>query len=185
VKVIEGGGLSLGTFGADSISMRSQITTAFTALVVGVSGLTLLFFVVIGVVVLLWHLRTPDRKSYAAKNDRIVRGLPRTPGAREVARGVTKTEDSWGEQLSHTVGYATDISYAVPRTLTQQDIIRLYKKRLAGWHQVSWTVDGTLEACFDRDGATVAVDTTGMDLRGGATQKTYAITVDHNGGNCD
>jgi hypothetical protein len=42
-----------------------------------------------------------------------------------------------------------------------------------------------LEACFDRDGATVAVDTTGMDLLGGATQKTYAITVDHNGGNCD
>jgi hypothetical protein len=86
--------------------------------------------------------------------------------------------------LSHTVGYATD-SYAVPRALTQQDIIRLYQKRLAGWHRESWTVDGTLEACFDRGGATVAVDTTGMDLLGGATQKTYAITVDHNGGNCE
>jgi len=165
--------------------MRNALTTALTALVVGVSGLVLLFFVVIGVVVLVWDFRTPDRKSYAAKNDRIVRGLPRMPGAREVAHEVTKTEKSWGEQFSHTVGYATDISYGVPRAFTQQDIVRLYKKHLKGWHQESWTVDGTLESCFDRDGETVAVDTTGMELLGGATQKTYAITVDHHGGSCD
>jgi hypothetical protein len=38
---------------------------------------------------------------------------------------------------------------------------------------------------FDRNGATVALDTTGMELLAGATQKTYALTIDHNGGNCD
>ena len=66
-----------------------------------------------------------------------------------------------------------------------EDVVWLFKERLADWHQQSWTVDGTLIACFDRNGGTVALDTTGMELLAGSTQKTYALTIDHNGGNCD
>ena len=111
--------------------------------------------------------------------------MPRPAGAREIARQVSPKEDSWGEQLSHTVGYWTDISYVVPRRFSAEDVVSLFKERLAGWHQQSWTVDGTLIACFDRNGATVALDTSGMKLLAGSTQKTYALTIDHNGGNCD
>jgi hypothetical protein len=100
-------------------------------------------------------------------------------------REVSPKEDSWGEQLSHTVGYWTDVSYVVPLRLSAEDVVSLFKERLPRWHQQSWRVDGTLIACFDRNGATVALDTTGMELLAGATQKTYALTIDHNGGNCD
>jgi hypothetical protein len=111
--------------------------------------------------------------------------MPRPAGAREIAREVTPKKDSWGAQLSHTVGYSTDVSYVVPRTLSAEDVVSLFKERLLRWQQQSWTVDGTLIACFDRNGATVALDTTGIELLAGATQKTYALTIDHNGGNCD
>jgi hypothetical protein len=147
--------------------------------------LLLLLVVVVGVMALVWHFRAPNRTEYVAENNEILRRMPRPTGAREIAREVSPKEDSWGEQLSHTVGYWTDVSYVVPLRLSAEDVVSLFKERLPRWHQQSWRVDGTLIACFDRNGATVALDTTGMELLAGATQKTYALTIDHNGGNCD
>jgi hypothetical protein len=148
-------------------------------------AVVLLLLAAVGVTALVWHFRAPNRTEYVAKNSEILRRMPRPAGAREIARQVTPKENSWGEQLSHTVGYWTDVSYVVPQTFSAEDVASLFKKRLVRWHQQSWTVDGTLIACFDRNGATVALDTTGMELLAGATQKTYALTIDHNGGNCD
>jgi hypothetical protein len=68
--------------------------------------------------------------------------------------------------------------------VTADSILSLYRMTLRGWHHRSWTVDGSLEACFDRDGATVALDTTGLGRFAG-TQRTYNMVVDHAGGRCD
>jgi hypothetical protein len=165
--------------------MKAPIAKASAAVLFVALALVLLLLAVVGVTALVWHLRAPNRTEYVAKNNEILRRMPRRAGAREIAREVTPKEDSWGEQLSHTVGYSTDVSYVVPRTLSAEDVVSLFKERLLRWHQQSWTVDGTLIACFDRNGATVALDTTGIELLAGATQKTYALTIDHNGGNCD
>jgi hypothetical protein len=165
--------------------VRVPIRKASAAILFAALALVLLPVVVLGVTALVWHLRTPNRTEYIAKNNAILRTMPRPAGARELAREVSPKEDSWGEQLSHTVGYWTDVSYVVPRRSSAADVVSLFKENLVGWHQQSWTVDGTVMACFDRNGATVALDTTGMERLGGSTQKTYALTIDHNGGNCD
>jgi hypothetical protein len=148
-------------------------------------AVVLLLLAAVGVTALVWHLRAPNRTEYVARNSEILRRMPRPAGAREIAREVTPKEDSWGEQLSHTIGYWTDVSYVVPQTFSAEDVVSLFREGLVRWHQQSWRVDGTLIACFDRNGAIVALDTTGMELLAGATQKTYALTIDHNGGNCD
>jgi hypothetical protein len=165
--------------------MKAPIAKASAAVLFVALALVLLLLAVVGVTALVWHLRAPNRTEYVAKNNEILRRMPRPAGAREIAREVTPKKDSWGEQLSHTVGYSTDVSYVVPRTLSAEDVVSPFKERLLRWQQQSWTVDGTLIACFDRNGATVALDTTGIELLAGATQKTYALTIDHNGGNCD
>jgi hypothetical protein len=165
--------------------MRAPIRKASAAISFAALALVLLLALVLGVTALVWHLGTPNRTDYVAKNNAILGTMPRPAGAREVAREVSPKEDSWGEQLSHTVGYWTDVSYVVPRRSSAADVVSLFNESLVGWHQQSWTVDGTVMACFDRNGATVALDTTGMKLLAGSTQKTYALTIDHNGGNCD
>ena len=165
--------------------MRVPIAKASAAILFAALAVVLLLLAAVGVTALVWHFRAPNRTEYVAKNSEILRRMPRPAGAREIARQVTPKENSWGEQLSHTVGYWTDVSYVVPQMFSAEDVASLFKKRLVRWHQQSWTVDGTLIACFDRNGATVALDTIGMELPAGVTQKTYALTVDHNGGNCD
>jgi hypothetical protein len=165
--------------------MRLPIAKAPAAILFSALVVILLPLAAVGVAELVWHLRAPNRTEYVAKNSKVLRMMPRPAGAREIARQVSPKEDSWGEQLSHTVGYWTDVSYVVPQTSSAKEVVSLFKERLVRWHQQSWTVDGTLIACFDRNGATVALDTTGMELLAGATQKTYALTVDHNGGSCD
>jgi hypothetical protein len=139
----------------------------------------------VAITLLVLYFRGPDRDTYLAKNERIVRSLPRPRGAHEVGRQMLSNEESWGEQFSHVVGYSTHVSYAVPNAMTGKSIVSFYKKRMRGWHRESWTVDGTFMACFDRNGATVAVNTDGMELLGGATRKTYEIAVVHEGGTCD
>jgi hypothetical protein len=139
----------------------------------------------VAITLLVRFFRGPDRETYLAKNERIVQSLPRPPGAHEIGRQILSIEESWGEQFSYTVGYTTHVSYAVPNTRTDADVVGFYKKRMSGWRRESWTVDRLLFACFDRNGATVAIDTTGMELLGGATRKTYGIAVTHAGGTCD
>jgi hypothetical protein len=87
------------------------------------------------VTALVWHFRTPNRTEYVAKNDAILRRMPRPAGAREIARDVSPKEDSWGEQPSHTVGYWTDVSYVVPQRFSAEDVASLFKQRLVRWHQ--------------------------------------------------
>lgn len=139
----------------------------------------------VGITLLVRFFRGPDRETYLAKNERIVQTLPRPPGAHEIGRQILSVEESWGEQFSHTVGYTTHVSYAVPNTRTDAGIVGFYRTRMSGWHRESWTVDRLLFACFDRRGAIVAIDTSGMELVGGATRKTYGIAVTHAGGTCD
>jgi len=147
--------------------------------------LALVLGAAVAVTLLVRYFRGPDRETYLARNEQIVMSLPRPRGAHEVARQMLSNEESWGEQFSHVVGYSTHVSYAVPNALTQDDIVHFYKQHLRGWHGTSWTVDRTLFACFDRQGATVGVATDGMELREGATRKAYEIAVTHQGGTCD
>jgi hypothetical protein len=139
----------------------------------------------IAVTLLVRYFRGPDRASYVAKNERILAALPRPSGAKEIGGQILASEDCWGEQLCHTVGYTSHVSYRVPLRMTQEDVVRFYRLRMHGWRPTSWSVDGTLFACFDRRQASVAISTDGMELLGGARQKSYEISADHNGGSCD
>jgi hypothetical protein len=139
----------------------------------------------VAITLLVRFFRGPDRRKYLAKNERIVQSLPRPPGAHEIGRQILANKDSLGEQFEWTVGYTTHVSYAVPLRMTQEEVIGFYKRRLHDWHGISWTVDRTLFACFDRRRATVGIETSGMSLIGGATRKTYGIAVTHAGGTCD
>jgi hypothetical protein len=69
--------------------------------------------------------------------------------------------------------------------MTQEEVVRFYMRRLHGWRATSWTVDGTLFACFERKRAVVGIATEGMTLRGGAKQKSYGISADNNAGGCE
>jgi len=128
----------------------------------------------------------PDRDRYVASNAHVVGQLPRPNGAHKTLRQILREEDTvFGEQLSHTVGYTTYIYYTVPNSLTSKDVVQLYARRLPGWQRATWLLNGTTFACFARDGATVSIQTDGMTLRGGATEKGYGIAVNHKGGNCN
>jgi hypothetical protein len=127
--------------------MRLPISKTLAAILLAALAVVLLLCAAVGVTALVWRFHAPNRTEYVAKNSEILRGMPRPPGAREIAREVSPKEDSWGEQLSHTVGYWTDVSYVVPRTVSAEDVVSLFKERLVRWHQQSWTVDGTLMAC--------------------------------------
>jgi hypothetical protein len=84
---------------------------------------------------------------------------PLPPEARETHRQVLADYDSLGEQVQWTVGYTTNVSYAVPRRTTQVQVIGFYRRHLHGWRRRFWTVGRALFACFDRRGA-IATSTT-------------------------
>jgi len=135
---------------------------------------------------LVGFFRGPDRDEYLRKNERIVKALPLPRGARETMRqNLRDTATVFGEQLEHTTGYTTYVTYAVGDDLTSKDIVRFYGRRSVGWHSSHWRVDGTWFACFDRKRATVSVQPEGLDSIGRTYPKTYGIAVDHNGGSCD
>jgi hypothetical protein len=85
--------------------MRVPIRNSSAAIFLAALALVLLPLAALGVTALVWHFRTPNRTEYVAKNNEILRRMPRPAGAREIARQVSPKEDSLGEQLSHTVGY--------------------------------------------------------------------------------
>jgi hypothetical protein len=148
---------------------------------IGVGRRTLgVLIVIVGVAVavtlVVRYFRGVDRDSYVAENERILSALPRPSGARETHRQVDEMEDCWGEQLCHTVGYSTYVVYQVPSRITDEDVIRLYRQRMSGWHRTSWTIDGDLFACFDRKRTIVAIATDGMG---------YSVNVSPNAGICD
>jgi len=60
--------------------------------------------------------------------------------------------------------------------------MQFYRRHLRAWHGVFWTVDGVRLACFDRNGAVVVVDASGMS---GSAQKTYDVTVNHHAPHSD
>jgi hypothetical protein len=139
----------------------------------------------VAVILLVHYFRGPDRASYLAKNERILSGLARPPGAHETARQILKDEEQlFGEQLSHTVGYTTYVTYTVPPRTTQEDVVRFYTQRLRNWHRTSWTVDRTLFACFDRKRAIVSIQPEGMHPLG-SLRKTYGLAANYQGGSCD
>ena len=78
-------------------------------------GLAVLLGAAVGVTLLVRYFHGPDRAAYLARNERIVVSLPRPRGADEIGRQLLSNEESWGEQFSHTVGYSTHVSYAVPK----------------------------------------------------------------------
>jgi hypothetical protein len=152
---------------------RSRIAVA-----VGVAA------IVVGVVFALRFFRGPDRHDYLSRNERVIAALPVPRGAHEKTREILRNEKTvFGEQLSHTVGYTTYVTYAVPPATTSKDVVRFYSRHLPSWQQKSWTVGRTLFACLARDDVTVSIQTDGLDHRFSA--KTYGIGVDHHGGSCD
>jgi hypothetical protein len=152
----------------------------------GLGALLLLIGVAVIVVLLVDFFRAPDRGDYLARNERVLSELPLPSGAHERTRQVLRNEETvFGEQLAHTVGYTIYVTYSAPTGLTDDDIVHFYKRHLRGWRARSWSVDQTSFACFTRNHATVDVQPEGMELRGGASQKTYGIAVNHNGGSCD
>ena len=136
---------------------------------------------VAGAVLLIGYFRGPDRDSYVAGNQELIATLPRPPGAHELMRQVLSSEQTvFGEQLSHTVGYTTHVTYGVPPDTTAAAIIRFYRTGLAGWNATTWTVDRLPFACFEREDAVVGISPEG--LQSGA--KSYTLSVDHDGGDC-
>jgi hypothetical protein len=139
-----------------------------------------------GIVFTVRFFRGPDRGDYLAKNERIVQALPLPPGAHEVARQILRDDDTvFGEQLSHTVGYTTYVTYAVPGEPSSKDVVAFYDRTLQGWRGTQWRVDSTTFGCFTKDGATVGVQPDGLDPSGATSPLSYGIAVDHHGGGCD
>jgi hypothetical protein len=115
----------------------------------------------------------------------VLHQLPLPHGAHETSRQILRDEDTvFGEQLSHTVGYTTYVTYAVPTKLTSKDIVAFYRGHLVGWHGTSWVVDETSYACFARNGATVSIQPDGMDPPGATSPRSYGVAVNHKGGDC-
>lgn len=140
----------------------------------------------LGVVLLVRFFHGPDRGDYLAKNERIVQALPLPPGAHERMRQILRNEDTvFGEQLSHTVGYTTYVTYAVPAPTSSRAVVAFYGRRLPGWRGTRWRVDGTTFGCFTRDGATVSVQPEGLEGGGATSPPSYGVAVDHDGGGCD
>lgn len=139
---------------------------------------------VVGVVAVRFF-RGPDRTDYVGHNKRLLASLPLPRGATAALRQTLPVEKTvFGEQLSHTVGYTTYVSYDVPAELTAKALVRFYRRRLVHWHESGATVDGIPWACFDRHGATVSVQTDGMDPRTGP-HRSFGLAVDYRGGTCD
>ena len=146
----------------------------------------MLAVIVVCTFLIVGFFRGPDRDEYLRKNERIVKALPLPQGAREKMRqSLRDTATVFGEQLEHTIGYTTHVTYAVGDDLTSKDIVSFYGRRLVGWHSTRWRVDGTWFACFDRERATVSVQPEGLDSIGRTYPKTYGLAVNHNGGSCD
>src|SRR5262249_51793514 len=153
---------------------RSRIAGAFVVVVI----------VVVALVIGFRFFRGPDRDQYLAKNERVIAALPVPRGAHETARQILRDEDTvFGEQLSHTVGYTTYVPYSVPPKTTSKDVVRVYTRHLPSWQQRTWSVGRILFACLARRGATVSIQTDGLDPR--FSPKTYGIGVNHHGGGCD
>jgi hypothetical protein len=155
-------------------SRRASVLIAVTVTVVAASTLLIGFF------------RGPERDDYLRKNERVVRALPLPDGAHETTRQILRNEKTvFGEQLSHTVGYTTYVTYAAPEALTSLRVVRFYGRRLTGWHGTRWRVDGTWFACFVRRGAAVSIQPEGLDPIGRTHPKTYGVAVTSEGGRCD
>jgi hypothetical protein len=125
-----------------------------------------------------------DRSAYLDKNERMLAELPRFPDSHLIGRQVlSDTKTLFGEQFEHTVGYTTYVTYAVPDSTTQQAVVDFYQRRLHGWRGESWTVSNVLFACFERDSATIAVFTEGIEPH--VRRKSYGLSINHKGGGCD
>jgi len=146
--------------------------------------MVVLFAGVFAAVFLVRNFKAPDRESYVADNQTVIDVLPRPPGAREVMRQVLNNEETlFGEQFGHTVGYTTHVTYRVPSDATAAGVIRFYRTGLSDWTAKTWTVDRLPFACFDRGGAVVNISPEGMQV--GAATKSYTLSVDHDGGDCE
>ena len=78
---------------------------------------------------------------YVARNDGVLSELPLPSWAHERTRRVLRDEKTvFGEQLSHTVGYTTYVTYSAPTGLTDDDVVRFYRRHLRGWQARSWSV---------------------------------------------
>jgi hypothetical protein len=149
-------------------------------------GVVVLAVIAVCIFLIVGFFRGPDRGEYLRKNERIVNALPLPHGARETLRqSLRDTATVFGEQLEHTIGYTTYVTYAVGDGLTSKDIVRFYGRRLVGWRSSRWRVDGTWLACFDREGTTVSVQPEGLDSIGRTYPKTYGLAVNHDGGSCE
>lgn len=147
------------------------------------AAMLVLFGGVFAAIALIRYFKAPDRAAYLADNQAVIDVLPRPPGAHEVSRQELSNEKAvFGEQLSHTVGYTTHVTYRVPRDATAAGIVRFYRTALSEWKADTWTVDRLPFACFDRGGALVTISPEGM--QGGTGPKSYMLTVDHDGGDC-
>lgn len=152
----------------------------------GLGSLLLLAGGAVIVVLLVGFFRGPDRTHYLARNERVLSELPLPSWANERTRQVLRDEKTvFGEQLSHTVGYTTYVTYSAPTGLTDDDVVHFYRRHLRGWQARSWSVDQTSFACFARSHTTVSVQPEGMERAVGASQKTYGIAVNYNGSGCD
>ena len=130
--------------------------------------------------------RGPDRADYVRKNERIFKALPLPRSTRVTTeQNLRDTATVFGEQLEHTTGYTTYVTYAVTDALKSEDIVRFYKRRLGGWRSSRWRVDGTWFACFDRRGVTVSIQPEGLDSVGRTYPGTYGVAVNYKGGRCD
>jgi hypothetical protein len=149
-------------------------------------------FVVLGVVgaiaVIVLAVRFfhgPDRARYLEQNEQVLGRLPLPLGAHETSRQILRDEKTvFGEQLSHTVGYTTYVTYRVGGSFTSKGIVRFYKGRLLDWRTTSWMVGRTAFACFARKGATVSIQPEGLDPPAATSPKSYGIAVNHKGGDC-
>ena len=148
------------------------------------AALLVLFGCVLAAVFIVQSFRGPDRKEYLADNEAVIDVLPSPPGAHELRRQVLSNEEAlFGEQLERTVGYTTHVMYGVPGDTTAAGVVRFYRTGLGDWQPKTWTVDRLPFACFARGGAVVNVSPEG--LQGGTGTKSYTLSVDHDGGDCD
>jgi hypothetical protein len=152
----------------------------------GLASLLLLAVSAVIVVLLVSFFRGPNRAHYVARNEGVLSELPLPSWAQERTRRVLRDEKTvFGEQLSHTIGYTTYVTYSAPTGLTDDDVVHFYRRHLRGWQARSWSVDQTSFACFARSHATVLVQPEGMERAVGDSQKTYGIAVNYNGSSCD
>ena len=121
-----------------------------------------------------------SRGDYVARNDAIVRSLPRFPGAEKAHEVSTPYVKSEGGLSTRPSGYTTTVVYRVPRGTTDASVLRFYRTQLdrRGWRQVNTPrVDA-----FTRGRAFVALNTaflTPAQRRLG--EQIYDVVVDYRG----